>query len=167
MGALDTGAGIGEVDVVEDGAEGGSGSSLERSEEHFKAACSEGRLASPQDESLSRGHSLSRRSSHRAPPKARFLLDLNATSILPSETFLRPLLGHPPSSQQEMFEHALQLRMTQVAVAEHVEGSEGAVDRWVEVFSWIAEKRGVGVEHRAFFFPLNFGLPSFPVGHDC
>jgi hypothetical protein len=60
------------------------------------------------------------------PPKSKVLLDLQADAIAPSETLLRHLPDHPPPSRQEVFEHALQLRMTQAAVSEHVEGPEGA-----------------------------------------
>ncbi|KAG1772464.1 hypothetical protein EV702DRAFT_1134016 [Suillus placidus] len=70
------------------------------------------------------------------------LLDSDATTIPPSATLLRPLPGHPLPSPRDAFDYALQLRMTQMALAEHIEGPEGAEGRWVDVFSWIAERKG-------------------------
>ncbi|KAF5364728.1 hypothetical protein D9757_012498 [Collybiopsis confluens] len=61
-----------------------------------------------------------------------------------SSELLQPFLDHPQPSDREEFEYALQLRMTQVAVVEYVEGAEGAAEKLPEVFQWIAEKRGVG-----------------------
>ncbi|KAF9059567.1 hypothetical protein BDP27DRAFT_1341214 [Rhodocollybia butyracea] len=74
---------------------------------------------------------------------------LGATHIQfsPFRTLLPPP-SHPPASPSDKFEYALQLRMTQVAVAEYVEGAEGAAERLREVFGWIAEekeRRGVGI----------------------
>jgi hypothetical protein len=73
---------------------------------------------------------------------AVFLIDNQVRRIPPGETLLRPLLDHPRASRLELLEHALQLRMTQVAVAEYVEGAEGAVGKWVEVFTWVADQSG-------------------------
>ncbi|KAJ8585710.1 hypothetical protein M405DRAFT_883707, partial [Rhizopogon salebrosus TDB-379] len=70
------------------------------------------------------------------------LLDTDATTLPPSATLLRPLPDHPFHSSRHAFEYALQLRMTQMALVEHVEGPEGAEGRWVDVFSWIAERKG-------------------------
>ncbi|EMD35752.1 hypothetical protein CERSUDRAFT_115699 [Gelatoporia subvermispora B] len=66
----------------------------------------------------------------------------------PSSALLRPLPERPTASHQEIFEHALQLRMTQLTLVEHVEGPEGAGDRWVEVFQWFSERREVGMDDR-------------------
>lgn len=49
---------------------------------------------------------------------------------------------YPPSTA-DLFEQHLQLRMTQVALMEVVEGPEGAEEGWLEIFSWVAEKRGL------------------------
>jgi tetratricopeptide (TPR) repeat protein len=70
------------------------------------------------------------------------LLDPHATTIPPSATLLRPLPDHPLPSSCDAFYYALQLRMTQMALAEHVEGPEGAEGRWVDVFGWVAERKG-------------------------
>jgi len=143
IGALEQGSGIGEGDLADETIEntadhGSSPTDREKGEVQVQALT----LSVPNCDTLEKdGGKLD---------QVRVLLDLNAEAIAPSESLLRPLLDHPPPSRQELFEHALQLRMTQVAVAELVEGPEGAVDRWVEVFSWIAEKRGVGVEQRQF-----------------
>jgi hypothetical protein len=91
---------------------------------------------------------LSRRDSGGSLKSIRLLLDEDATEVAPAATLLRPVLDQPPPSRQDIFEQSLQLRMTQVVLAECVEGPEGASDRWVEVFGWIAEKRGVIAEQR-------------------
>ncbi|KAG1824753.1 uncharacterized protein BJ212DRAFT_1322207 [Suillus subaureus] len=70
------------------------------------------------------------------------LLDPHATTIPPSATLLRPLPDHPLPSSCDAFNYALQLRMTQMALAEHIEGPEGAEGRWVDVFGWVAECKG-------------------------
>ncbi|KAJ3899328.1 hypothetical protein F5879DRAFT_1061659 [Lentinula edodes] len=64
-------------------------------------------------------------------------------SLPPSSELLQAVADHPEPSRHEKFEYALQLRMTQVAVIEYVEGAEGAADKLPEVFQWIAEKRGI------------------------
>ena len=69
------------------------------------------------------------------------LLTRDATGIPTAASLLRPLPDHPPPSHRELFEHALQLRMTQLALIEHAEGPEGAAEKWLEVFSWVATQR--------------------------
>ncbi|ESK91333.1 hypothetical protein Moror_2796 [Moniliophthora roreri MCA 2997] len=71
------------------------------------------------------------------------ILSKDATAIPPADELLQPPSDHPPPTRHESFEHALQLRMTQIAVTEYVEGVEGAASKLPEVFQWIAEKRGV------------------------
>jgi hypothetical protein len=71
------------------------------------------------------------------------LLSRDATGIPEAVSLLKPLPDHPPPSRWELFEQALQLRMTQLALTEHAEGPEGAVEKWIEVFSWVAiQKEG-------------------------
>ncbi|KIY44641.1 hypothetical protein FISHEDRAFT_50937 [Fistulina hepatica ATCC 64428] len=70
------------------------------------------------------------------------VLESELGSLEPASQLLKPTLDHPLPSQQDTFEHALQLRMTQLALAEYVEGAEGAVQKGVEIFHWIAERRG-------------------------
>lgn len=73
------------------------------------------------------------------------LLEPNATDLPPSETLLKSTeipFDSYPLSKVERFECHLQLRMTQVALMEIVEGAEGAELGWVDVFSWVAESRG-------------------------
>ncbi|KAI6008917.1 hypothetical protein F5J12DRAFT_927063 [Pisolithus orientalis] len=70
------------------------------------------------------------------------LLDPNARSIPPSATLLQPLPDHPPPSRVDAFEYALQLRLTRMALTEHVEGAERAEVKWTSVYDWIAERKG-------------------------
>lgn len=79
---------------------------------------------------------------HGLASEHKRLLDPLATGIPPSATLLRPLPDHPSPSSCDAFDYALQLRMTQMALAEHIEGPEGAEGRWVGVFGWIAERKG-------------------------
>ncbi|KDR72826.1 hypothetical protein GALMADRAFT_252100 [Galerina marginata CBS 339.88] len=65
------------------------------------------------------------------------------TSSYPSVPSLS--IDQYPPTTADLFERHLQLRMTQVALIEVVEGPEGAEEGWLEVFSWVAEKRGVGI----------------------
>ena len=69
------------------------------------------------------------------------LLSRDATCLPPAASLLESLPDHPPPSRRELFEQALQLRMTQLALTEHAEGPEGAVDKWLEVFSWVATQK--------------------------
>jgi hypothetical protein len=80
------------------------------------------------------------------PPHA--LLDLHDKNLPSAASLLPPLPDHPRPSRLEVFEQALQLRMTQVVLTEYVEGAEGAGDKWVDVFSWIAERKEIGPERR-------------------
>jgi len=69
------------------------------------------------------------------------LLSWDACGIPAAASLLKPLPDHPPPSRRELFEQALQLRMTQLALTEHTEGPEGAVEKWLEVFSWVAAQK--------------------------
>jgi hypothetical protein len=80
-----------------------------------------------------------------------FLIDASG-SIAPGSSLLQPLQDHPRPSRHEVLEHALQLRMTQAAVVEHMDGPEGATDKWVEVFAWVADQRGKSVVSVVAFF---------------
>lgn len=70
------------------------------------------------------------------------ILDPDAVAIPSSTILLHTLPDHPVSTPQDAFEYALQLRLTQMALTEHVEGPEGAEIKWVDVFGWIAEQKG-------------------------
>lgn len=92
-------------------------------------------------------------SSSPSPSPPITLLDRDAQSIPSSSTLLRPIGDRPRASRHESFEHALQLRMSQLTLAEYVEGPEGAGDRWVEVFQWVSERRDLGVDDSAYLIP--------------
>ncbi|KDQ52478.1 hypothetical protein JAAARDRAFT_40076 [Jaapia argillacea MUCL 33604] len=73
-----------------------------------------------------------------------FVLEKDATRIPYPETLLQSLPDHPVPTRNEIFEQSLQLRMTQAALTEMVEGPEGAENKWVDVFRWCnPEKRGM------------------------
>ena len=73
------------------------------------------------------------------------LLEANATEVPLAETLLKSKelnFEDYPASKIELFEWHLQLRMTQVALMEVIEGAEGAESGWLEIFSWVAERKG-------------------------
>ncbi|KAJ2923781.1 hypothetical protein H1R20_g13313, partial [Candolleomyces eurysporus] len=72
------------------------------------------------------------------------VLSSDATFVPPSAQLLRSILDPVPPSRQDLFEWGLQLRMTQMALVEVRQGPEGAEEGWLEVFSWVAEKKGTG-----------------------
>ncbi|KAF9560412.1 hypothetical protein CPC08DRAFT_665457 [Agrocybe pediades] len=97
------------------------------------------------------------KSHNGVPLSARLLqpdelyLPLASSLRHPAELYIPEGLSRPsltidqyPPSSADLFEQHLQLRMTQVVLAEVVEGPEGAEEAWLEVFAWVAEKRGAG-----------------------
>ncbi|KAF8198379.1 hypothetical protein K438DRAFT_1718023 [Mycena galopus ATCC 62051] len=88
-------------------------------------------------------HPVLKRASLAPPPTPIYLLDSSESGMPPGADLLLPVGDHPSPSRQQLFEYSLQLRMTQVALIEHVEGAEGAEGKWLEIFAWIAERRGV------------------------
>lgn len=77
------------------------------------------------------------------------LLERGCSVIPPSATLLQVFLPDCPGpSSHDAFERALQLRMTQLALTECVEGAEGAGLKWLEVFGWVAERKGLVSEQR-------------------
>ncbi|KAI0052228.1 TPR-like protein [Auriscalpium vulgare] len=76
------------------------------------------------------------------PKDPPLLLDEDVTALPEAASLFLPLPDHPPPTQTEKFEHALQLRMTQLALTELMEGPEGAGEQWIEVFGWFADRKG-------------------------
>ncbi|KAF8152244.1 hypothetical protein B0H34DRAFT_724464 [Crassisporium funariophilum] len=76
-------------------------------------------------------------------PTSIYLLDESASELPPASTLLKSGMDKHPPSKQELFEYHLQLRMTQVALTEVIEGPEGAELQWLEIFSWIADQKGL------------------------
>ena len=70
------------------------------------------------------------------------ILDPHSHTLPPAAELLQPLPDHPPLSVTERLEHALQLRMTQLALTELMEGPEGTEEKWIEVFQWFAKRKG-------------------------
>ncbi|KAI0755686.1 hypothetical protein C8Q74DRAFT_319092 [Fomes fomentarius] len=143
---LEMGASVSEADLAEDEPEidglPGNDSALEEVRVHDFAV-----PPSPQ----TNGHAINgdaedASSQHRSGP-AR-LLETHAVELPPSSELLQPFGDRPAPNRPEAFEHALQLRMTQLTLSEHVEGPEGTCDKWVEVFQWFSERRGVGADDR-------------------
>jgi hypothetical protein len=75
------------------------------------------------------------------------VIDVDAAEFPPAWTLLAPIRDHPLPSPAETFEQSLQLRMTQVALTECMEGPESAGTKCFELFSWIAGRKGRGFDH--------------------
>ncbi|KAI9464782.1 hypothetical protein F5148DRAFT_1276411 [Russula earlei] len=76
------------------------------------------------------------------PIEREVVLDAHSRTLPPAGELLQPLPDHPNPSVTERFEHALQLRMTQLALTELMEGPEGTEEKWIEVFQWFAKRKG-------------------------
>lgn len=82
------------------------------------------------------------------PIERQIVLDAHRHTLPPAAELLQPLPDYPPQSTTERFEHALQLRMTQLALTELMEGPEGTEEKWVEVFQWFAKRKGPEYQSR-------------------
>ncbi|KLO16848.1 hypothetical protein SCHPADRAFT_937555 [Schizopora paradoxa] len=69
------------------------------------------------------------------------LLDPDSTRLPSASNLLKPVVDHPPPTPREQFDYALQLRMTQLALTELVEGPESVEPYWLEVFEWYSQRR--------------------------
>ncbi|KAF8632468.1 hypothetical protein AX15_001868 [Amanita polypyramis BW_CC] len=72
-----------------------------------------------------------------------YVLERNAQQMPPSSDLLGSIIDQCWPLASEVFENTLQLRLTQVAMVEAVEGAEGAEEKWVEVFGWISAKKAI------------------------
>ena len=82
------------------------------------------------------------------PIERQIVLDAHRHTLPPAAELLQPLPDHPPPSSTERFEHALQLRLTELALTELMEGPEGTEEKWVEVFQWFAKRKGPEYQSR-------------------
>ncbi len=80
------------------------------------------------------------------------LLEPDWTEVPSSASLLQPYVDRPWPSRQDAFEHALQLRMSQLTLTEFVEGPESTGDKWVEVFQWFSERRSMVADDRTCSF---------------
>ncbi|EJD00430.1 uncharacterized protein FOMMEDRAFT_91112 [Fomitiporia mediterranea MF3/22] len=71
----------------------------------------------------------------------RSLIDPDAQDLPPATELLRSIPDHPPPTQRDIFEQVLQLRMTQIAITELIEGPESVEACWLEVFEWYSQRR--------------------------
>jgi hypothetical protein len=95
------------------------------------------------------------------PHERLTVLDDGQSDMLPpAAELLQPLPDHPPPSATDHFEHALQLRMTQLALTELIEGPEITEERWLEVFQWFATRRGPERDQSRETFCHSFPLTS-------
>ena len=137
---LDRGAGLG-IEIEEDD----NGGESERPEEKDNGTLG-GNRSMASVETISNGIDDSKRQESNAlggrGRKFEALLEADAAGVPEMSTLLMPMQDHFPPTESDAFEHALQLRISQGALTEVVEGPEGAEVKWLEVFRWIAEKRG-------------------------
>lgn len=149
QGVFDVGAGVSEADLAEDG-DNAAPDVANGVVAHDYASQSQGPRVNGNGngnaDAYTNGDSPGDASAPSSPRPPVTLLDRDVQSIPSSATLLRPLGDRPPPSRNEAFEHALQLRMSQLTLTEYVEGPEGAGDRWVEVFQWFSERRELGAD---------------------
>lgn len=81
------------------------------------------------------------------------LVEANARSIPLAAALLQPLPDHPPPTPRELFEHALQLRMTQIALIELTEGPDNVENCWLEVFDWYSQRQDTVAHGRKSSIP--------------
>jgi hypothetical protein len=74
------------------------------------------------------------------PPASTILTYLHPAPTQRTEPYALTFDQYPPAPSV-LFERHLQLRMTQVALMEVMNGAEGAEEGWLEVFAWTAERR--------------------------
>lgn len=150
-GVLDIGASKGEIDDSDEGlADGNEGIGLSGINGQNGVIRARD-FAGTTSESIGEANGYFPHSGAATPIAPVFLLDQGSKCVPPPATLLQPLPDSPPPSRQDAFEHALQIRMTQLALAECVEGAEGAGLKWVEVFGWVAGRKGVVSEQREFY----------------
>ena len=154
QGVFDIGAGVGEADLAEEADDTAPATANGVVAHDYASQLQDPRVngngnAKAHTNGDSVGDSPGDASNSSSPGPPVTLLDRDAQNIPPSATLLRPLDDRPPPSRQEAFEHALQLRMSQLTLTEYVEGPEGAGDRWVEVFQWFSERRELGADDSA------------------
>ena len=146
-GALEFGAGIGEETSEPDDNGGSSNTEQGRSQD-----CLTVRPANTSVQDSAASSAVDVGTTEYAPSPdclstfTGSLLDPDATTVPQAATLLQPLPDHPAPSPRDAFEYALQLRLTQMALTEHVEGPEGAERKWVNVYGWIAERKGAVAE---------------------
>ncbi|KAI0084572.1 hypothetical protein BDY19DRAFT_898280 [Irpex rosettiformis] len=74
------------------------------------------------------------------------ILPRDVSDIPPSATLLKPVEDRPRPTHQERFEYALQMRMSQLALTEYVDGVENVSEKWLDVFAWFREKRPASLD---------------------
>ena len=90
------------------------------------------------------------------------VLPKDASDIPPSASLLQPIGDRPRPTHQELFEYALQMRMSQLALTEHVDGVENVSEKWLDVFAWYREKRPAGLDDRMYTISASLGIILIP-----
>lgn len=100
------------------------------------------------------------------PPASIILTYLHPTPTQRTEAYALTFDQYPPAPSV-LFERHLQLRMTQIALTEVMNGPEGAEEGWLEVFAWVAERHrelrnglDTAVGERKDFAPTPVGVES-------
>ena len=70
-----------------------------------------------------------------------YVLERNSQQMPPSSDLLGSIVDQCWPLSFEIVENSLQLRLTQVYLAEAVDGAEAAEQKWIEVFRWISAKK--------------------------
>jgi len=96
-----------------------------------------------------------------SPPNI-VLVHPSLTQLPPASDLLKPLADHPPATPREQFDYALQLRMTQLALTELVEGPESVEPYWLEVFDWYSQRREMDSQPRSARPSMDVRLDQSP-----
>ena len=112
--------------------------------------------AHPEEQSLEEASTVTERA-----PEREVILDADSHTLPLAAELLQPLPDHPPPSVTERFEHALQLRMTQLALTELIEGPEGTEEKWIEVFHWFAKRKGPERDQSREIFHACLAVPRY------
>jgi hypothetical protein len=70
------------------------------------------------------------------------LLPAGARAVPHAAALLEPAPGPPAPGPSARFAHATQVRLTQLALAEVLDGGENVGELWRDAFAWFAARRG-------------------------
>lgn len=141
-GVVEVAIDLAEANLVEEDEQAGTSGPIDADGLNIRDFAQSGTMGD-REQQVANGHAVPATNGVRAPDT---ILSQDATQISPSATLLHPLGDRPRAARQERFEHALQLRMTQLALTEFAEGVENVSAKWLEVFAWFRDKRPATID---------------------
>ena len=95
---------------------------------------------------------------HEHTGSSKSVIEPSGGSIPAAATLLGKIPDHPTPSHRELFEHVLQLRMTQLTLIELVEGPEAVEPYWLDVFEWYSQRRETNPQSRTSSMSINLSI---------